>query len=54
MLRSMLASESGQGLLEYTVIVSFLAIAAFGAIVLMGQALHNSFQSDLNKTASVW
>jgi Flp pilus assembly pilin Flp len=54
MLTKMLASESGQGLLEYTVIVSFMAIAVFGVLVLLGQQLHNSYQNDLNQTASVW
>lgn len=54
MLKSMLASESGQGLFEYTVIVSVMALAVFGVIVLLGQHLHNSYQNDLNQTAAIW
>lgn len=43
--RSLMTSESGQGMTEYIIIVALIAIAAIGIVSLFGQQIQELFSS---------
>lgn len=42
--RHLLTQQEGQGLLEYGLIISLIAVAAFAGVSALGSALEQSFQ----------
>lgn len=43
MLRSFFAREQGQGLVEYALIITFIALVVIAAVTFFGQAVNSSF-----------
>ena len=48
-LKYFLPEESGQGLVEYALIISFVAIALVSALILLKGGLINSFTNSANE-----
>ena len=44
MLKNILANEDGQGMVEYGVILGFIAVAAIAVVVLIGPKVEGFFQ----------
>lgn len=50
-LRRLLAPQDGQSLVEYSLLISLIAVAAFLAVVAMGSALQQLFQQICDTVA---
>ncbi len=48
-LYSLCIDDSGQGLVEYALIISFIALIAFGAMVYLGKKDVNSLSNSANQ-----
>jgi pilus assembly protein Flp/PilA len=48
MVRSFLQDESGQGLVEYSLIVALVAIVAIASLQFLGQAASNTLSNAAN------
>ncbi len=46
-LRQIIRSEEGQGLVEYTLMVSLIALVAIGTLTAMGQGIVNTLYSGI-------
>ena len=44
MLSNFLKNESGQGMVEYALIIALIALAVIGALILMGGAIRTKFE----------
>jgi pilus assembly protein Flp/PilA len=45
-MKSFLSDDSGQGLLEYALIIAFVAIVAVAAVRILGTRVSNSLNND--------
>jgi Flp pilus assembly pilin Flp len=50
----LLADDTGQDLIEYMLLTSFLAIAGYLGIQVLGNAMNTSYQSWDSATQEVW
>ena len=53
-LRRLLADETGVDLIEYMLLASFLAIAGYLGIQVLGNAMNSSYQSWDSATQDAW
>ena len=49
MLRSFLKDESGQGMVEYALIIALIAIAVIAAVILLGGKIGDTFKKSSNE-----
>jgi len=45
--------ETGQDMIEYSLLVGMMALAAFAIVLLVGPSLANTFQGVVNQLASI-
>jgi len=48
LLQLVLHDDSGQGLVEYALIISLIALVAFSALIFLGQRNNNSLRNSAN------
>ena len=53
-LRRLLGDKTGQDLIEYMLLASFLAIAGYAGIQVLGNAMNTTYQSWDSTTQEVW